>query len=334
MPQQLHAHRRGFLEIANKLQGDTHGMERTKRDSGYCDLATWGIGNHSSSEPSLNTKDASPGDQTDIPDWNHHEDAVLPCVRREDISRGGFGCIWQIAIHSEHQRILSGGQDVGGPAPTMKRLFTPIVCDCSVTSRNSATSVFARKVHFRDHFRDYYWEDLALKQTQQYGTRSYWHRGTGSPRLIGALNLGSTLGMGGTYLWLNKTMRLEPPTESMQWIIEKTCNLIPSFLHDLPDFPDWAIFILFAASTVSFTGTTFLWASNRVQKPIAKVLACMVATLGMIACMLAGFGAEEILLVGIPLSISMGILANFVVRYRTDEQKEWKEEKRGLVLEV
>lgn len=60
----------------------------------------------------------------------------------------------------------------------------------------------------------------------------------------------------------------------------------------------------------------------------------MIAMIGIVACVLAGFGAEEIVLAGIPFSFSLGILASCAVRYRTGEQKEWKEEKRGLVLEV
>ncbi|KAH6721789.1 hypothetical protein BKA61DRAFT_666528 [Leptodontidium sp. MPI-SDFR-AT-0119] len=160
------------------------------------------------------------------------------------------------------------------------------------------------------------------------------HKLNWSPKTHGIANMGCALGMGGTYLWLNKTMGLNPPTEGMKWVLDKTNNLIPSILQGLPNPPDWAIFILFAACTVTFTGTTFLWGSNRVQKPIAKEIACMIAMIGIVACVLAGFGAEEIVLVGMPFSFSLGILASCAVRYRTGEQKEWKEEKRGLVLEV
>lgn len=39
-----------------------------------------------------------------------------------------------------------------------------------------------------------------------------------SPKTHGIANLGCALGMGGTYLWLNKTMGLNPPTESMKWV--------------------------------------------------------------------------------------------------------------------
>ncbi|KAH7407213.1 hypothetical protein BKA64DRAFT_666096 [Cadophora sp. MPI-SDFR-AT-0126] len=129
-----------------------------------------------------------------------------------------------------------------------------------------------------------------------------------SPKTLGVTNLVSAAAMGGTYVWLNHTSGPKIHSNAFRWIIGKAGENTPDFSLRGSNVPGWAIFALFATSTVLFTGTTFLWAANRVQTATSKTLAVLVTTIAVASFMLAGFGAEEIVLAGLPLSISIGIL--------------------------
>ncbi|KAH7357195.1 hypothetical protein BKA65DRAFT_222498 [Rhexocercosporidium sp. MPI-PUGE-AT-0058] len=323
MIEKLHAHEREFCQIAYRRYSEM--QDHTNCDFGGSDLGTWATETYSVPKSSQ--------DSIEISAWEFCENVVLPFARREQVSHRGFGSVWRIKIHPAHQMLR---RSLETPALTARRLATPIVNDYTEASGNRQPTVFARKDHYHDHLRGYYEEDLAVpsKQIKQSGARHYWCSRIDSLHLIGALNLGSALGMGGTYMCLNESMGLKQHTAGMQWILDETNKIIPSTIQDLPNLPDWAIFTLFATCTIIFTGTIFPWGSNGVQKPIAKALACLTAMLGMVGCVLAGFGAEEIVLVGLPLSVSIGILASYLGGSRSDEKEEWTEEKRGFVLEV
>jgi len=53
-----------------------------------------------------------------------------------------------------------------------------------------------------------------------------------------------------------------------------------------------------------------------------------------IACIIAGLGAEEVVLAGLPLSISIGILASCLIGNKPEKGEETPDEKSALILEA
>ena len=116
--------------------------------------------------------------------------------------------------------------------------------------------------------------------------------------------------------------------------MEKAARGIPDLSIYWPNVSGWAIFALFATSTVLFTGTTFLWAANGYQKCAGKALASLVFAIYFLCFTAAGLNAEEIVLVAFPLSISIGILASLLEGNNAGKEVESFDEKKAIILDV
>ncbi|CZR52598.1 uncharacterized protein PAC_02475 [Phialocephala subalpina] len=182
-----------------------------------------------------------------------------------------------------------------------------------------------RTDHIRDHLRDHHKKDLGsiyalslntdgrdcdwhkwCPEGYHKGRRIYWL----STKASAALNFGSALGMGGTFLWLNESMELHRTSVFMNWVTNTSTHHIPAVVENiLQHVPDGIVFAGFATATAVFTGTTFTCAAKTKTRP-PMIISTITTGLWVLFWLMLGVTVEEMTLVCIPLSISFGILAS------------------------
>lgn len=150
-----------------------------------------------------------------------------------------------------------------------------------------------------------------------------------SPSAFALLNVGSSLAMDASFMWLNTRMRLNQPSRVTNWVrthaltTQTLCWLnqimntvtyqIPNHaLESLEGMPNSVMFCFFAIATAVFTGTTYAWVRRGEGTTAAKNLSLTFTMICLIVWIIVGVNTEELTLICLPQSINMGILSSCI----------------------
>jgi len=97
-------------------------------------------------------------------------------------------------------------------------------------------------------------------------------------------------------------------------------------LESLEGMPNGVMFCFFAIGTAVFTGTTYAWVRRGEGTTAAKNLSLTFTVICLVVWIIVGVNTEELTLICLPQSISMGILLRCILGGKIDGERFLDEE--------